>query len=130
MKKLKTYELFNGGRITTALKKDIRNYQRKLTPFMIAITDGDMKRFNKLIDIVDLEQEDNKGNTALLMASYCGRLKMLKELIKKGANIHHKNDKGEDFYDMAEFQYKFINNTKKWIEKNYPEFIAAKKYNL
>lgn len=55
---------------------------------------------------------------------------MLKKLIKKGSNIYHKNKEGKDFYDMAEFQYKFINNTKLYIEKIFPEFVAAKKYNI
>jgi hypothetical protein len=55
---------------------------------------------------------------------------MLKELIKAGANIYHTNNNGETMYDLAVNRYKFINNVKDWIEKNYPEVIAMKKFNL
>ena len=130
MKYIKTYEFFYGNKITKALKKDLTKFINKMSDFMSSILDNDIKTFNKLIDKVDLEEEDIDGNTALLIASYSGRLKMLKKLIEKGANIYHKNKKGEDFYDIAESQYKFINNTKSYIEKTHPEFVASKKYNL
>ncbi len=45
-------------------------------------------------------------------------------------DITHKNKNGEDFYDLAVNRYKFINGVKDWIEKTYPEFVMAKKYNL
>lgn len=77
-----------------------------------------------------LETTDYYGNTPLLIAAKEGRLKMLKELIKAGANIYHTNNNGETMYDLAVNRYKFINNVKDWIEKNYPEVIAMKKFNL
>ena len=97
---------------------------------MISIINGDMPTFNKLIDHVNLDDVDWEGNTALLIAASNGRLNMLKKLIEKGANIYHKNDKGEDFYDLAEGRYKFINNVKDYIEKEFPEYIETRKYNL
>lgn len=130
LKKVKTFEAFGGARITNALKKDFIKFEKNMNDFMISILDNDMKTFNKLIDIVDLEEENVDGNTALLIASYSGRLKMLKELIKHGANIYHVNKKGKDFYDEANDRYKFINSIKDYIEKNLPVFVATKKYNL
>ncbi len=53
-------------------------------------------------------------------------------------NIHHKNNDGLDFYDLAvnnniiwsKKSKKFINGIKDWIEENYPVFVMSKKYNL
>jgi len=97
---------------------------------IVAIINGEMKKFNELVDSVDIEEVDFEGNTSLLLASSNGRLKMMKELLKRNANIHHKNNNGEDFHDLASNRYKFINLTREYIEKQFPEFIAAKKYNL
>lgn len=127
---MKSFEIFNGGRITKSLLKNFKKFNNKLTDFMVAIIDGDMRTFNKMIDTVDLEEMDRDGNTALLIASANDRLKMLKKLIKSGANIQHKNNNGEDFYDVTENRYTFLNLTKDYIEKNFPDFIQAKKYNL
>lgn len=127
---IKTFEAFQGGRITKSLKKDFIKFEKNMNDFMLSILDNDMNTFNKLIDSVNLEEENVDGNTALLIASYSGRLNMLKKLIKNGANIYHKNKEGKDFYDLAEERYKFINNVKDYIEKTFPEFIVAKKYNI
>ena len=127
---IKTFEVFGAARITKSLRNDVIKFTRHLSDFMFAILNNEMKTFNKLIDDVDLEEEDINGDTALLIASYSGRLKMLKKLIEKGANIYHKNKEGKDFYDLAEERYKFINNVKDYIEKTFPEFVASKKYNL
>jgi len=130
MKYLKTYEILNGASISKSLMKDIRIAQKRITELIDAIEYNDYNDFKKLIDNSNLEEIDKHGNTALLYAAKEGRLKMLKELIKHGADIYHKNDKGEDFYDMAENRYKFINGVKDWIEETYPEIVASKKYNL
>jgi len=127
---MKTFEVFNGGRITKNLLKDFKKYNDKLTDLMVAIIGNDIKNFADLINTVDLEETDRFGNTALLLASSNGRLVMLRKLIKREANIHNKNNKGEDFYDLAKTRYKFINKVKEYIEKELPEFVAAKKYNL
>jgi ankyrin repeat protein len=73
-----------------------------------------------------LEHQNNQGNTALLMAAKIGDLKIVKELIKNGANIHHKNKNGDDVYDITKFNILI----KECIEENYPEFVDAKKYKL
>ena len=141
MKYIKEYELFGGAKITSSLKNDIFFSENKWNDLMISIYQGgDTKEFKKLLDLnTDLEYEDLNGNTALLIATRYANLKMIQEIIKKGANINHKNNKNQDFYDISQIISKTPrpnnlllsrNKIKKWIEKNYPEFIEAKKYNL
>lgn len=130
MRYLKTYELLNGGRIMNAALNDLKSMQHGWNELMQSIVNKEYKKFMKLIKNTDLEEVDNDGNTALLIASSDGKLTMVKELIKAGADITHKNNNGEDFYDLAVNRYKFINGVKDWIEKTYPEFVMAKKYNL
>lgn len=130
MRYLKTYELLNGGRIMKAALNDLKSMQHGWNELMQSIVNKEYKKFMKLIKNTDLEEVDNDGNTALLIASSDGKLTMVKELIKAGADITHKNKNGEDFYDLAVNRYKFINGVKDWIEKTYPEFVMAKKYNL
>ena len=130
MKKIKSFELFQGSRITSLLYKDLQYAETNWNELAIAIDENNFKNFKMYLNLVDIEKVDHDGNTPLILASKNGRLKMLKELIKKGANMMHKNKDNEDFYDAAINRYKFINNVKDWIEKEYPEFVAAKKYNL
>ena len=130
MKYIKTYELLNGSRITKAINLDIETGMNMWNRLMVTIASNDMKTFHRLIKTINLEEVDKFGNTALLIATSVGRLKMVKELIKNGADIFHKNNLGEDFYDVAINRFKFINNVKDWIEKTYPEIVMAKKYNL
>lgn len=130
MKYIKTYEALAGSQITKKLLNDIRFNTNVWNDFLVSIVENDMSKFKKLIKTEDLEYQDSNGNTALLIAAKEGRLKMVKELIKAGANIFHTNNEGESFYDLAVNRYKFINNVKDWIEKNYPEVIDMKKYNL
>ena len=87
-------------------------------------------KIESMLKYLGLDAENPDGDTALLIASSEGRLKMVKDLIKAGANINHKNKAGEDFYDMAINRFKFINNVKDWIEKTYPEWILARKFNI
>lgn len=130
MKYIKTYEALAGSQITKKLLNDIRFNTNVWNDFLVSIVENDMSKFKKLIKTEDLEYQDGNGNTALLIAAKEGRLKMVKELIKAGANIFHTNNEGESFYDLAVNRYKFINNVKDWIEKNHPEVIDMKKYNL
>jgi ankyrin repeat protein len=116
----------------------------KWSKLMLAITLNEYRSFLNLINSenLDLEYEDSTGDTALIMASRHGRIKMVKKLIEKGADIFHKNKFNEDFYDVLNNRkfslpsdsgnYNYFRNLKmkRWIEKNYPEFLAAKKYNL
>lgn len=130
MKYIKTYELLNGGKITKAIINDLTAAEHGWNELMRSIVNSEHRKFMKLIKNTNLEETDDDGNTALLIASNEGKLTMVKELIKAGADITHKNNKGEDFYDLAVNRYKFINGVKDWIEKTYPEFVMAKKYNL
>ena len=130
MRYLRKYELFNGGRIANQLKNDLNAGIYGLNELMQSIVEKDYRKFMKLIKNTNLEEADNNGNTALIVASHAGQLTMVKELINSGADITHKNNDGDDFYDVAVNRFKFINGVKDWIEKNYPEFIMAKKYNL
>jgi len=129
MKHLKSFELLNGANITNSLKMDIEKASNNWNDIMTSIVYNEYGFFKKNINNINLEQVDINGNTPLLLASIYGRLKMLKKLIKNGANIFHKNNSGDDFYDIAN-RYKFINSMKDWIEKKYPEFVVLKKYNL
>lgn len=134
MEYIQTYELFNAGRITNTALNDLKMAQNKWNKLQGAVIFNNYKEFkyelNLAIKTMKLEKQDKNGNTALLLASKEGRLEMVKELIKAGANIQHKNNANEDFYDLAVNRYKFINGVKDWIEKTYPEFVMAKKYNL
>jgi ankyrin repeat protein len=113
-----------------AMKNDLIFIINDYNKLMTAIYNNEFSKFKKLIVSENIEDVDKEGNTALLIAASNGRLKMVKELIKQGADIHHKNNKGEDFYDVAVNRFVFINGVKDWIEKEYPELIMAKKYNL
>ena len=98
---------------------------------MKSVKYNDLPSFYKLIrSDVNLEDTDVNGNTALLLAAKNNDLTMIRYLVNAGANIRHKNNEGDDFYDIVTKQYKFINKPKDWIEKNLSEFVASKKYNL
>lgn len=122
--------MLNGNRITKSFKSTFMQLRNNSSDLMVAIVNKEFKEFKKLVDKVDLEEEDKFGDTALLVAASNGRLQMIKMLITRGANIYHKNKENKDFYDLADERYKFINLITNYIEKNYPEFISAKKYNI
>ena len=130
MKYIKTFEILRGASMSAAFADDLVFMRNNYNLLMVAIYNNEFTKFKKLLKTIDIEYTDREGNTALLIACHSGRLRMVKELIKQGANIQHKNDKGEDFYDVAVNRFKFINGVKDWIEKEYPEFVMAKKYNL
>lgn len=86
---------------------------------------------------------ESEGNTPLILSAYdVVDYTLMKLLIKKGANLYHKNNDGLDFYDnlmrtYAESEYKYENikgKENKIIPKEFLEFkeleYAAKKYNL
>lgn len=104
---------------------------QNLNDLMKSVKYNDLPSFYKLIrSDVNLEDTDVNGNTALLLAAKNNDLAMIRHLVNAGANIRHKNNEGDDFYDIVTKQYKFINKPKDWIEKNLSEFVASKKYNL
>ena len=97
MKYIKAYELFGGAKITKKLKDDVIKAELGFNDLMLAIINQEYRKVKKIIkNGVDLEHQNNQGNTALLMAAKIGDLKIVKELIKNGANIHHKNKNGDD----------------------------------
>ena len=130
MKNIKTYEIFNGGRVTNALVNDLNAGHYNWNKLMRSIAENEYKIFKELVKTENLEDVDKYGNTPLLLTSKNGRIRMVKVLIDNGANISHKNNQGEDFYDIAVNRFKFINGVKDWIEKEYPEFVMTKKYNI
>lgn len=82
------------------------------------------------------------GWTALLWATYNRNIPMMKLLLDNGASMTHKalhsirgTKKMVDFYDLVVDLRKIggereYGKVQKWIEKNYPDFVAAKQYNL
>lgn len=132
MKYIKTYEILQGASITNKLKKDLNAVTNQWNKLMFSVRWNDVIDFYKFLDSdeYNLEDTDKYGNTALLIAAMNDRLTMMKHLVKAGANIFHKNNEGDDFYDLTVKNFKFINKAKDWIEEEFPEFIASKKYNL
>ena len=51
-----------------------------------------------------LENEDNEGNTPLGLASYFGRLSMVKLLVQNGANINHVGYHMKDVIELARWK--------------------------
>ena len=88
----------------------------------------------------DVNCKDYMQWTPLLWATYSKNIPMIKLLIDSGADIHykafhhiHQTKKMVDFYDLAVDKERYQGGYTKvieWIEENYPEFVAAKKYNL
>lgn len=108
-----------------------------------AVKNGKLSQVKDLLDKgSDINEKDGMGWTPLLWAAYCNHIHMIKFLIDNGADMTYKalhhlrgTKKMVDFYDLVvdkrviggERGYKKV---QKWIEENYPEFVAAKKYNL
>jgi len=99
MKYIRKYELLGASAITKVLKQDIESILKKDNPLLKANRFGDYDMFEKLLNEYNLEDTDTNGNTALLLAALNDKLTMMKDLVKAGANISYKNNKGEDFYD-------------------------------
>jgi ankyrin repeat protein len=57
---------------------------------------GDTAGFAALIkDGLAVDAQDAKGNTLLMLASYHGRAEVVKLLLKSGATVDLRNDKGQ-----------------------------------
>jgi ankyrin repeat protein len=83
------------------------------------------KFYSMLIELIragaDLNiKTHDDGSTVLIINSYNKKTKEMKKLISCGADMNIKNNKGQDFYDVAS------SDIKKWIFENYPEFVANK----
>lgn len=96
-----------------------------------------LDEIKKIIDsgTADINYKDILNWTPLLWATYYQDKRLIRLLINSGADMEYKaihHIRGEknlvDFYDLA--IDKDYDDLKQWIEKNYPEFVAAKKYNL
>lgn len=86
-----------------------------INPFCLSIVKGDFETVKKLIDLgADVNQKSNGMTPAMFAAKY-NRVKILKLLISKGANLKAKSDKG-----MRAAQYATLSNaqdTKALIEE-------------
>lgn len=61
-----------------------------------------MKVLKTLLDNgANLNGEDKLGNTALLLASKNGHVKVVKELLKRRANVSHRDNEGKDIWNYA-----------------------------
>jgi len=104
-----------------------------VTPLMCTIIKSKIEMFDYLLKskTIDLDKKTDGKKTALILAAggygratTTERNYMIKKLIDAGADMFIQNQAG-DFYDNAAEK-----EIKEFIEKEYPEFIAAKKYNL
>ena len=122
-----------------------------VTPLMCAVINAQKDIIDYLITKnADVNLQTKHGDTALILASQgishttewgapdkAGwtttgtpliEMEIIRELIDAGADMFFKNGNDKDFYDILK-----IKNNKKvmeQVEEEYPEFVAAKKYNL
>lgn len=126
--------------------KHIKTFETIGSPdLIIAVKSGKLENVKMLLDIakinvhttfnVDVNCTDRMGWTPLLWATYYKNRDMIKMLINAGAEMDYKalhhiggTKRMVDFYDLS--VDKDYTKLSKWIEKEYPEFVAAKKYNL
>ncbi|MFC2080638.1 ankyrin repeat domain-containing protein [Bacteroidota bacterium] len=89
---------------TWLIKKgaDVNQVVGDMSPLMYAVRTNDSKKVSKLIDAeADIEAVDSEGNTALCYSAQNGNLKIAKKLVRRGANLWHKNDARKTAYDLA-----------------------------
>jgi len=123
------------------------NFNKKEFELSLIFAIKNNEPLSKIKKLLDKRHDINikcliDGWTPLLWATYYKNIKIIKFLIDNGADMQHKalhhirgTKRMVDFYDLVvdkieigdERDYKGV---KKWIEKNYPKFVAAKKYNL
>ncbi len=73
----------------------------KTTPFCMAIVKGDFDTVKKLIELGSDINQKSHGMTPLMFAARYNRTEIIKLLIKKGANIKAKDDKGNTAIKIA-----------------------------
>ena len=66
----------------------------KVTPFCLAIAKGDVKTVKSLIALGEDVNKFSRGITPAMYAARYNRVDIMKLLIKSGANIKKRNDKG------------------------------------
>jgi len=81
---------------------DKDNFYRT-TPLFIALRRRNFKIALILLenDKINIDEKDNNGNTALVLAVKCGNLELVKSLIKYGANINVKSNNGKPLLSIA-----------------------------
>ena len=63
---------------------------------------GDLNLVEKLISHDNINQTDQEGNTALIIAVVCGKREIVDLLIEKGADVTKKNVYGKIAMDLCE----------------------------
>ena len=87
MKYIKKYEVFGGASMSAAFAEDLKFLRNNYNKLMVAIFNNEYSAFKRLLPTFNIEDVDREGNTALLIASSNGRLRMVKELIKQDKMI-------------------------------------------
>lgn len=78
----------------------------KLVPINEAISDNDVEAFNSLLsECTNLEETDYAGRTPLYCAVQFNRVEMASLLLKKGANVHIRDEYGNTLLIMACLRY-------------------------
>jgi ankyrin repeat protein len=100
----------------------------------------DYNQLRYIIKHSDINHKDNMDWSPLLWATYFKNITAIYWLIEAGADMYYKakhyiggTKNMVDFYELALQKEKYNGGYQKlieWIEKEYPEFVAAKKYNL
>ena len=89
--------------------------ERENTPLIIALLQGDHedKIFQALLQAgADVNDSNNLGETALMIAVYCWNIFAIKQLLRAGVNVNAKNERGDTALFYAIYQRgKFPNYT-------------------
>ena len=110
---------------------DVNRKSEGISPLMCASGRTDLKKVSLLLDAgALLEDQDPDGNTALFYAVSNGMLKNTRFLIKKGANIHHRNQEWLSAYDIAvrRNQQEVASFLRQAFEKNLPDRFDVGKF--
>jgi len=96
--------------ITTTDTFEVVESNFKVDPFCASIAKGDIETVKKLIDLgTDVNKKSN-GMTPLQYAAKFNRVKIIKLLVKHGAKISTKSDKG-----MTAIKYAKLSNAKEAV---------------
>jgi len=93
---------FNLIKLINELDTNINNYLYSYYRFNSLMIVNDYDIFKYLIDKSDINHTDIKGNNVLMIKLFYNinnnNMKIIELLIKKGANIYHKNNDGMNFF--------------------------------
>ena len=93
--------------VSKSISNSLRNYinrrnqeeneNENITPLITAVNNGDLDEVNVLLSssTIDINSENNQGNTALMYACKHGHTQIVNALIEAGANINLQNMFGE-----------------------------------